>query len=52
MSLVCFGKGPAAEGRHARMSNPFTTVALLARHGAGAHDNLKQAGINRFDGHL
>jgi predicted Fe-Mo cluster-binding NifX family protein len=41
------GRGPAAESRHLRMLEPIRDCqVLLARGmGQGAHDNLKQAGI-------
>jgi predicted Fe-Mo cluster-binding NifX family protein len=41
------GQGPAAEGRHARMLEPIRDcqVLLAGGMGQGAHDNLKQAGI-------
>ena len=41
------GQGPAAESRHARMLEPIRDCQVLLTRGMGqgAHDNLKQAGI-------
>ena len=41
------GQGPAAEGRHTRMLEPILDCQVLLTRGMGqgAHDNLKQAGI-------
>ena len=41
------GTGPAAESRHVRMLEPIRDCQVLMTRGMGqgAHDNLKQAGI-------